>query len=157
MANTLDATDIKILRILQEDSNLTTKELAAKVSLSPTPVFERVKQLEKKGYIKKYMAVLDPTKIKSISVFCNIRLKKHSREYMIMFTEAVEQIEEITGCYNISGDYDYMLKIVVKDMEHYQDFVQNRLGVIDAIGTLHSIFVLKEIKHTTAIPLSQAF
>ena len=74
MANTLDATDIKILRILQEDSNLTTKELAAKVSLSPTPVFERVKQLEKKGYIKKYMAVLDPTKIKSISVFCNIRL-----------------------------------------------------------------------------------
>ena len=94
MANTLDATDIKILRILQEDSNLTTKELAAKVSLSPTPVFERVKQLEKKGYIKKYMAVLDPTKIKSISVFCNIRLKKHSREYMIMFTEAVEQIEE---------------------------------------------------------------
>ena len=153
MANSLDSTDIKLLRILQENSNITTKELASKVSLSPTPVFERVKQLEKKGYIKKYMAVLDPAMIKGIVVFCNIRLKKHKKEHMVMFSKAVQQIEEITDCYNISGDYDYMIKVVVRDMDHYQQFVQDKLGVIEAVGALHSTFVLKEIKHTNTIPL----
>lgn len=153
--NTLDKTDIKILNLLQNDSSITTKEIAAKVHLTPTPVFERVKQLEKKGYISKYMAVINPAMISNITVFCNIRLKKHSKEYMEMFSAAVDAIEEITECYNISGDYDYMLKIVVKDMDHYQSFVQNRLGVIEAIGSLHSLFVLKENKRSNIIPLHE--
>lgn len=151
--NKLDETDRQLLRILQEDSKQTTKEIAAQVHLSPTPVFERIKTLEKEGYIKKYAAVLDREKMQDITVFCNIRLKQHSKEYMLMFIKAVNEIEEITDCYNISGDYDYLLKIVARDMDHYQSFVQNRLGVVEAIGSLHSIFVLKEVKQTYAIPI----
>lgn len=150
----LDPTDIQLLRILQEGSNLTTKELAAKVNLSPTPVFERVKRLEKEGYIKKYVAILDAEKLsKGFVVFCNIRLKQHSKELGIRFMKAILSLEEVTECYNISGDYDFMLKIYVQSMKHYQDFVLNTLGEIDSIGNLHSTFVLGEIKQSYALPL----
>lgn len=150
----LDDIDIEILRQLQENSNQTTKEIAAKVHLSPTPVFERIRQLEKSGYIKKYTAILDGDKLsKGFCVFCNIRLKKHSGEYIVHFTTAVMDIPEITECYNISGDYDFMLKIQVNSMAHYQDFVQNVLGNIESVGSLHSLFVLKTVKETYAIPV----
>lgn len=152
---TLDDIDLQLLRILQSNSNLTTKELAAQVNLSSTPVYERVKLLEKKGYIKRYAAILNHELLNNgFCVFCNIRLKKHSREYIIHFTEAIMKIDEITECYNISGDYDFMLKIMVRNMAHYQDFVQNKLGVIESVGSLHSSFVLKEVKQTYEIPLN---
>nr|WP_321486713.1 Lrp/AsnC family transcriptional regulator [uncultured Draconibacterium sp.] len=151
-----DNTDIKILKILQEDSSLTTKEIAAMVNLSPTPVFERIKRLEKSGYIKKYTAVLDAEKLsQGFIVFCNIRLKQHSKELGKEFMDAILGIEEITECYNISGEYDFMLKIHMQSMQHYQDFVLNTLGEIDAIGNLQSLFVMGEIKHSYAIPLSE--
>lgn len=150
---TLDEIDLQLLHILQNNSNLTTKELAAQVNLSPTPVYERVRQLEKKGYIEKYAAILNHELLNNgFCVFCNIRLKKHSREYILHFSEAIMKIDEITECYNISGDYDFMLKILVQNMSHYQDFVQNKLGTIESIGSLHSLFVLKEVKQTYAIP-----
>ncbi len=153
MEKNLDATDRKLLRILQQNSTYSTKELAAKVHLSATPIYERVKHLQQNGYIKKYVAILDKDALHYISVFCNIRLKKHSRECMLDFTKAISEIDEITECYNISGDYDYMLKIVARDMDHYQEFVQNTLGAIDSIGSLHSLFVLKEVKNTYAVPV----
>ncbi|WP_071147512.1 Lrp/AsnC family transcriptional regulator [Bacteroides ihuae] len=150
----LDQTDLKLLKLLQEDSSLTTKELAQRVNLSPTPVFERVKQLEREGFIKKYVAILDPEKLsKGFIVFCNIRLKQHSKEYGHQFMEAIMGIDEITECYNISGDYDFMLKIYVPNMKYYQDFVLNKLGTVDSIGSLQSIFVMGEIKQTHSIPL----
>ena len=150
----LDDIDKKLLELLQENSKYTTKELAAKVNLSATPVFERIKNLEEKGYIKKYTAILNPEKIHNgFSVYCNIRLKKHSQEYMLNFMAAIKEIKEITECYNVSGDYDFMLKIYVQNMEHYQLFVQEKLGVIDSIGSLHSIFVLKEVKQTFSLPI----
>lgn len=150
----LDATDIEILRQLQENSHQTTKELAKRVHLSPTPVFERIRQLENSGYIKRYTVILDGDKLsKGFCVFCNIRLKKHSGEFIVHFTNAVMDIPEITECYNISGDYDFMLKIQVKSMAHYQDFVQNVLGTIESVGSIHSLFVLKTVKETYAIPL----
>ena len=116
----IDNTDIKLLELLQENSKFTTKELAAKVNLSPTPVFERVKNLEANGYIRKYTAILNPEKIQNaFSVYCNIRLKKHSQEYILNFIAAIKDIKEVTECYNVSGDYDFMLKIYVQNMEHF--------------------------------------
>ncbi len=151
----LDETDIKLLRILQDNSNLTTKELAAKVNLSPTPVFERVKKLEKEGYIRKYTAILDADRLsKGFIVFCNIRLKQHTKELGKQFMEAIMLLEEVTECYNISGEYDFMLKIHMQSMKDYQDFVLNTLGEIDSIGNLHSTFVMGAIKQSSAIPLS---
>lgn len=150
----LDDTDIRILRVLQKNAKLTTKELAAAVNLSPSPVFERQKRLEREGYIQKYVAVVDPKKVgNGFIVLCNIRLKQHSREYGRQFMEAVDRIEEVTECYNTSGDYDFLMKIYVRDMEHYQDFVLNRLGSVDCIGSLHSIFVIGQVKSSQGVPL----
>jgi Lrp/AsnC family transcriptional regulator, leucine-responsive regulatory protein len=151
----LDETDIKLLCLLQANSNLTNKELAAKVSLSPTPVFDRVKRLEKEGYIRKYTAILDADRLsKGFVVFCNIRLKQHSKALGKQFMEAITVLEEVTECYNISGEYDFMIKIHVQSMKDYQDFVLNTLGEIDSIGNLHSIFVMGTIKQSYALPLS---
>lgn len=150
----IDNTDIKLLRLLQENSNLTTKELARQVNLSPTPVFERVKQLERKGFIKKYMAVLDTEKLnRGFVVFCNIKLKQHSKTYGQQFMQEIMNIDEITECYNISGEFDFMIKVYVRDMKAYQDFVLNRLGLIESIGSLQSTFVMAETKHTYGIVL----
>lgn len=116
----LDNTDIAILRILQENSRLTAKELAAKIHLSPSPAFERQKRLEREGYIKGYMAVVDAEKAgNGILVLCNIRLKQHTEELIQQFMDAVQGIEEITECFNTSGDYDFLIKVYAKDMKDY--------------------------------------
>lgn len=152
----IDSIDIKLLKILQDNSAMTTKEIASLVHLSPTPVFERIKRLEKEGIIKKYTAILDAEKLsKGFIVFCNIRLKQHSKELGRMFREAILLLDEVTECYSISGDYDFMAKIHVQSMAQYQDFVLNKLGEIESIGNIHSIFVMGEIKQSYNIPLSQ--
>ena len=151
---TLDRTDILILRELQKDAKLTTKELAAKVNLSPSPVFERQKRLEKEGYIKKYVAVVDPIKAgNGIMVLCNVRLKHHSKEFSRQFTSVIAEIDEVVECFNTSGDYDYQLKIYARSMQDYQEFVLGTLGDLDCIGSLHSIFVIGEVKNTLSVPL----
>ena len=150
----LDRTDILILRELQKDAKLTTKELAAKVNLSPSPVFERQKRLEREGYIKKYIAVVDPIKTgNGIMVLCNVRLKQHSKEFSQRFTAVISQIDEVVECFNTSGDYDYQLKIYARNMQDYQEFVLDTLGDLDCIGSLHSIFVIGEVKNTLSVPL----
>ena len=151
----LDDTDIKILKALQANAKLTTKELADIVNLSATPVFERQKRLERGGYIKKYSAILDAEKLgNGIVVFCNIVLKQHGKVYGRQFMEAIANIQEVTECYNTSGDYDFMMKVYVKDMKHYQDFVLNTLGEIECIGSLHSVFVIGEVKDTGGVPMN---
>tara|TARA_R110002050_G_scaffold233063_1_gene368727 strand:+ start:11473 stop:11958 length:486 start_codon:yes stop_codon:yes gene_type:complete len=150
----LDEIDIRILKLLQSKSNLTTKEVAAKVNLSTTPVFERIKKLEKNGYIKNYIAVLDAEKLnRGLMVFCNIRLKEHTREIGNQFVKDILSLEEVTECYNISGDYDFFLKILVSDMKSYQNFVLNYLGSLQNIGSAHSTFVMGEIKNTYSVPI----
>ncbi|NKI26909.1 Lrp/AsnC family transcriptional regulator [Arenibacter sp. 6A1] len=150
----LDKIDLQILKLLQHNSNLTTKELSNKVNLSTTPVFERVKRLEKNGYIKKYVAILDAEKLdKGLTVFCNITLKQHTKEIGNKFVRDIAAIKEVTECYNISGDYDFLLKVMVKDMKHYQDFVLNSLGSVKNIGSAHSTFVMGDIKNTYAVPI----
>jgi len=134
---------------------LTTKELAAKVNLSTTPVFERVKKLEKEGYIKKYVAILDAEKLeKGLIVFCNITIKEHTREIGNQFVKDILSLEEVTECYNISGDYDFLLKVLVRDMKEYQNFVLNHLGGVKNIGSAHSTFVMGEIKNSYSIPIN---
>lgn len=150
----LDKTDLQILRVLQNNSRLTTKELAAKVNLSPTPVFERVKRLEANGYIKKYVAVLDPEKLnRGFVVFCSVKLRRLNRDIAAEFTRIVREIPEVTECYNISGDYDYLLKIHAPDMKYYQEFIINVLGTIESMGSLMSTFVMDEVKQEYGIPL----
>ena len=151
---TLDRTDILILRELQKDAKLTTKELAARVNLSPSPVFERQKRLAKEGYIKRYIAVVDPIKAgNGIMVLCNVRLKHHSKEFSRQFTSVIADIDEVVECFNTSGEYDYMLKIYARNMQDYQNFVLGTLGDLDCIGSLHSIFVIGEVKNTLTIPV----
>lgn len=150
----LDKTDLQILRILQENARLTTKELAARVHLSPTPVFERLKRLDNEGYIRKYVAVLDAEKLHcGFVVFCSVKLRRLNRYIAAEFTRIVRGIPEVTECYNISGDYDYLLKIHAPDMKYYQEFTLNVLGTIDSLGSLMSTFVMDEVKHDYGIPI----
>ena len=140
----LDKVDLQILRTLQENARLTTKELAARVSLSSTPVFERLKRLENGGYIKKYIAVLDAEKLnQGFVVFCSVKLRRLNRDIAAEFTR--------TECYNISGSYDYLLKIHAPNMKYYQEFILNILGTIDSLGSLESTFVMAEVKHRYGI------
>ena len=151
----LDRTDILILRELQKDAKLTTKELAAKVNLSPSPTFERQKRLEREGYIRKYVAVVDPIKVgNGIMVLCNVRLKHHSKEFSRQFISVISGLEEVVECFNTSGEYDYMLKIYARDMRHYQEFILGTLGDLDCIGSLHSIFVIGEVKNSLVVPIA---
>lgn len=148
MTDKLDKVDLQILRILQENARLTTKELAAQVSLSSTPVFERLKRLEREGYIKKYIAVLDADKLnQGFVVFCNVKLRRMNKDIAMEFTRIIQNIPEVTECYNISGSYDYLLKIHAPNMKYYQEFIINVLGTIDSLGSLESMFVMDEVKH----------
>lgn len=144
----LDKVDLLILRTLQENARLTTKELAARVNLSSTPVFERLRRLENSGYIKKYIAVLDAEKLnQGFIVFCNVKLRRMNREIAADFARVIHEIQEVTECYNISGSYDYLLKIHAPNMKYYQEFILNVLGTIESLGSIESTFVMDEVKH----------
>ena len=148
MTEKLDKVDLQILRTLQENARLTTKELAAQVSLSSTPVFERLNRWEREGYIKKYIAVLDADKLnQGFVVFCNVKLRRMNKDIAMEFTRIIQNIPEVTECYNISGSYDYLLKIHAPNMKYYQEFIINVLGTIDSLGSLESMFVMDEVKH----------
>ena len=152
VSDKLDKVDLQILRTLQDNARLTTKELAARVSLSSTPVFERLKRLENSGYIKKYIAVLDAEKLnQGIVVFCSVKLLRMNKDIAFEFTRIIQEIPEVTECYNISGDYDYLLKIHAPNMKYYQEFILNVLGTIDSLGSLRSTFVMDEVKHDYGI------
>ena len=153
MNPTLDETDILILRELQDDGHLTIKELSQRVHLSVSPVYERVRRLEREGFIKRYVAVLDPEKLDcGFLAFCYLKMKQHSHENAVQIMERVQNIPEIAECYNISGDIDFLLKIYVRNMKQYQEFVMRILGDIPAIGSLNSSFVLGEVKNSHRLP-----
>ena len=146
---TLDEIDMQILRTLQKKAKLTTKELADAVHLTPTPVFERQKRLERRGYIKRYVAVLDPEKLDlGLQVFCKVKLKQINHEIADSFTRRIMRIPEVTECYNTSGSYDYLLKVRARDMKQYQEFVLNKLGEIEELSSIESTFVMSEVKQS---------
>ena len=145
----LDATDLQILRTLQKNAKLTTKELADAVHLTPTPVFERQKRLEKRGYIKKYVAILDAEKLgKGLLVFVKVKLKQINHEIADAFARHIKRMPEVTECYNTSGAYDYLLKVRAENMQQYQEFILNKLGEIDQLSSIESTFVMSEVKQT---------
>lgn len=150
----LDIIDRSILRLLQKDAFLTTKEIAVQVNMSTTPVFERVKRLERDGFIKGYTALLDRRKIGlSMLVFCEVSLKEHNRDYLFRFEQEVADLMEVIECHHITGAFDYLLKVVVGDMDDYQQFVKNKLAALENIGQVQSHFVMTEVKNVTELPL----
>lgn len=150
----LDPTDRAILQMLQKDAFLTTKEIAAKVNMSTTPVFERVKRLERDGFISSYVAMLDRRKLGlSMLVFCEVSLKEHNRDFLFRFERQVAELLEVIECHHITGAFDYLLKVVVADMDGYQQFVKNKLAGLENIGQVQSHFVMTEVKNSTVLPI----
>lgn len=148
----LDRTDILILHALLHNARITNKELAAQIHLSPSPTFERWKRLEREGYIKKYIAVLDANKLnRGFVVFCCVKQNKLNTDTANDFTERIRNIPEVTECYNISGHFDYMMKINSLDMKQYQQFLINVLGRIESVASIESTFVMEEVKHNYGV------
>ena len=152
----LDETDRKILWYLQYDARLTNKELADKLGKSVTPVYERIRKLEREGFIKRYVALVDRQKAGiSLLAYTNVQLKEHSYQMLKAFEKAVVKLEEVMECNHMTGSYDYLLKIAVPDMQAYQDFIINKLSRLANIGTVQSSFVMTEIKQETAFHLGR--
>lgn len=150
----MDTTDKKLLHLLQADSKKTTKELSIKLNLSVTAVYERIKKLEREGIIDKYVALINRNKInKGFVVFCHIKLIQHSKDFLTKFENEVVKLTEVLECFHVSGDYDYILKVCVKDMEEYREFMVTKLTTLQHIGSTHSTFMIGEVKNTTAYVL----
>ena len=146
----MDSLDLKILNIIQQDSTLSMKEIAAKVGLTYTPTYERIKNLEEDGVIVGRPTLLNPSKIGiKLFVYCNITLKEQSKKYLLEFEKMVSDIPEIMEVISLSGNYDYMLKIATKDIESYNDFLMNKLANIPNIGNYHSNIVMNIVKSKT--------
>ncbi len=147
-----DATDKKLLEYLQTDSKQTNKALANKLNLSVTAVYERIKKLEKAGFISGYIALVNKSKIeRDFVVFCHVKLVQHSQDYVVKFEKEVAKLHEVLECYHLSGEYDYLLKVIVKDMVAFRAFMVEKLTSINHIGSTHSMFVINEVKYTTTI------
>ncbi|MFK5974804.1 MAG: Lrp/AsnC family transcriptional regulator [Flavobacteriaceae bacterium] len=150
----LDQTDIKLLTLLQEDCKKTTKAYANHLNLSTTAVYERIKRLERINVITKYVALIDKGKVaKAFVVLCHVKLAQHTKGFVLQFEREVLKLKEVVECYHISGDYDYLLKIYVSDMQAYREFMVSKLTAIEHIGSTQSSFIINEVKHTTAISL----
>jgi Lrp/AsnC family leucine-responsive transcriptional regulator len=148
----LDALDLSILRLLQKDAKLTNKSLSSKLSLSVTAIYERIKKLEKSGIIANYVALVSKEKVaRSFIAFCHIKLTQHTQDNVKQFEKEVVKIEEVLECYHLSGDYDYLLKVHVEDMEAYRQFMLEKLTKLNHIGSTHSMFMINQVKHTTAL------
>lgn len=151
---TLDDIDLKILRAMQANCKLTTKELAQKIHLSSTPTFERLRRLERMGYIHKYVAVLDADKLdRGFVVYCNLTLKQINTSTAADFQKVVQEWPEVSECYNVSGDCDFMLKVYVASMKQYQEFLFNKVGALDYVGRIQSTFVMDTLKFNYGIPI----
>ena len=150
----LDAIDKKLLLMLQTDAKKTTKALSLKLNLSVTAVYERIKKLEKEGVIEKYVALLNASKIdRNFVVFCHLKLIQHTKEFISKFESQIIKLPEVLECHHVSGDYDYILKILVKDMEAYRSFLVTKLTTLEHIGSTHSTFMISEVKKTTVVSL----
>lgn len=146
-----DKTDRHLLMLLQQDAKLTTRQLAHHLNLTVTPVYERVRKLEKAGYISKYVALTNKKKLgKLLTVFCHVSLKEHNKAMIHEFEEQINHIPEVMECHHIAGIHDYLLKVVTDDMDAYHHFVYNKLTAIGNIANVNSSFVMNEIKYTTA-------
>lgn len=148
----LDQTDRRILELLQENAQFTMKEIASRINLSVTPVHDRIRKLEREGFIDKYVCLLNRRKLgKTLVVYCNITLDKQKRESFEDFNEAIVNMPEVLECSVVSGNFDYMLKVVVEDGEAYNQFYQHKLSALKSVLHISSYFVISEIKYSTGI------
>jgi DNA-binding Lrp family transcriptional regulator len=145
----LDEIDLSILRLLQQNARMTVKELAENVHLSPTPVHERVKRMERSGVIKQYVALLDAAKVgKSLMVICYVSLQQHNKDAGSKFIQAILGMDEVLECLTISGQFDFMLKVVAENMDAYYNFHVNKLSAMDNVANVQSAFVMGVIKQS---------
>ena len=152
---TLDDIDTRLLGLLQADCKRTTKAYAHELGLSTTAVYERIKRLEREGVIRKYVALLDKKVVgMDFTVLCHVKLSRHIKDYVLQFEREVQQLEEVSECYHVSGDYDYILKIHVAHMAAYREFMVTKLTALNNIGSTPSSVGISEVKATTAITLS---
>ncbi|WP_294264089.1 Lrp/AsnC family transcriptional regulator [uncultured Chryseobacterium sp.] len=149
---TVDEKDLSILRILQKDAKLSVRDIAVRINLSPTPTHERIKRMEKLGIIREYTAVVDRKKVnKGMMVICMIALNVHNKKTAGHFIAEVSKLKEVVEFYNISGDFDFMLKILAPNMDEFHEFFVNTLSEIEGIGQTKSIFVMNSIKESSQI------
>lgn len=145
----LDEKDLAILRLLQQNARVTVKEISDNIHLSTTPVHERIKRMEEAGVIKQYATLVDHTKVKKgLMVICYVSLKQHNKNAGLKFIKAIQEMNEVIECYNISGEFDFMLKVVAENMDAYYNFHVNKLSQVENMGHLQSVFVMGIIKQT---------
>jgi len=150
----LDNTDKQLLNLLQEDSKQTTKALALQLHLSATAIYERIKKLEREGFITDYVALLNPEKLQAnLTVFCQVSLVQHTEDIVSAFEKDILKFPEVVGCFHISGDNDYLLKVLVPSMKAFRLFMVKKLTTLSYLGSTKSSFVMKTIKDSTAIPI----
>jgi len=150
----IDETDRKILRLLQRNAHLTFKEIAQQINLSLTPVHDRIKRMEQDGIIEKYVSILNKRKLgKNLTVYCQVTLIKQTHDTSEDFNQSILDLPEVISCDFVSGSFDYLLKIVVPDMESYHLFHQQKLSVLPSVSLIHSFFVMSEVKSTTVLPI----
>lgn len=154
MEHQIDAIDKRIIQLLQKDGKLKIKEIAHELNMTNTPIFDRIKRLEKSGYIKGYTILVDKEKLGvKLVAFCTVSLEQHQEEYLNQFVHDIRAIPEVAECYHIAGMFDYLLKIYVRDMNDYQHFITHKLAAISNIGRVQSSFVMTEIKNELSFPL----
>ena len=145
----LDATDLAILKLLQQNARITIKEISEQVHLSTTPVHERIRRMEQNGVIKQYITVLNAAKVgKGLMVICYVSLRQHSKNAGDKFIKSILAMNEVIECLTISGEFDFMLKVVASNMDDYYDFHVNKLSQVENVGTVQSVFVMGVIKQT---------
>lgn len=149
----LDATDRRLLARLQENAKYSVKELAGELGLTKTPVYERIRRLEEEGYIRRYVALVNPRAVgMGVTVYCHVSMEQQRREHFMELRRALADLPEVMEAYAVGGATDFMLKIVVADLDAYYRFTSEKLAVLPYIGKISSTFVLNEIKHSTAVP-----
>ena len=151
-AVSLDETDFKILRLLQQDAKMTVKDISEKVHLSTSPVHERIKRMENNGVIKQYATLVDYEKVnKGLIVICYVSLKQHDKNAGTNFIKFINGLNEVIECYNISGEFDFMLKVIAENMNDYYHFHVDKLSESGNIGHVQSVFVMGVIKETHVV------
>lgn len=152
----LDSTDIQVLNLLQKNAKLTIKELAEELNLTTSPVFERIKRLEKEGIIENYVALLNHEKIgKGQVVFCNVQMPNYTNENITQFESLIREMDEVLECYHLAGTVDYQLKVYVKDIKEYDVFLK-QMAEIKSVKVDSSTVVLHDVKYTTVLPISKS-
>lgn len=154
MSLKIDETDKKILTLLQQNAQYTYKEIAQKINLSLTPVHDRIKRLENEGVIEKYVTLLNKKKLgKSLTVYCQVTLIRQTKEVSSEFDKSILLLPEVIECNFVSGSFDYLLKLIVPDMDAYHQFHQQKLSIITGVSLINSFFVMSEVKSSFEVPL----